>query len=96
MLAVSATHALAQASDLIGTWTTETTILLKSGGEIVEAPRKLSVVIEDVDGKFVRGYRTWQAKAPVKPGYVGDIVLSEAREPFIGTVTADGKSIHLV
>jgi len=88
--------ALAQESSLVGTWTAETKILLESEGALIEAPRQLSFVIEDVDGQFVRGYRTWKAQVENQPGYVGNTPLEEAREPFIGTVSADGKSIRLV
>ena len=95
-IAASATPSLAQQSDLVGTWTTETTILLETEGEIVEAPRMMSFVVEEVDGQLVRGYRTWEAEAANQPGYVGDTPLNEAREPFIGSVTSDGKTIHLV
>ena len=96
LLSLGGAEALAQQSDLVGTWTTETTVLLESEDKIVEAPREMSFVIEDVHGQFVRGYRTWKAKAEHQPGYVGDTALEEAREPFIGTVTSDGKSLRLV
>jgi len=96
-LAVSAAPSLAQNSDLVGTWTTKTKVLLETeGGKIVEAPREMSFVIEKVNGQLVRGYRTWMAKIPNQPGYVGETPLKEAREPFIGSVTSDGKSIRLV
>jgi hypothetical protein len=96
-LAVSSLQSLAQGSDLVGTWTTEATILLETqGGEIVEAPREMSIVIEEVDGQLVRGYRTWMAEAANQPGYVEETPLNEAREPFIGSVTSDGKTIRLV
>jgi len=96
-LAVSAVPSLAQQSDLVGTWRTETTVLLETEGDkIVEAPREMSFVIEEVNGQLVRGYRTWMAEAANQPGYVENVPLNEAREPFIGSVTSDGKTIHLV
>ena len=95
-LALGVGQVLAQQSDLVGTWTTETTILLETDGKIVEAPRELTFVIEEVHGQLVRGYRTWEAEAANQPGYVGNVPLNEAREPFIGSVTSDGKTIHLV
>ena len=96
-LAVSAAPALAQKSDLIGTWTAKTTVLLETeGNKVVEAPREITFIIETVDGQLIRGYRRWMAKTPNQPGYVGETALHEAREPFIGSITSDGKHFRLV
>ena len=94
-LTLCATQASAEQSDLVGTWTTETTILLESEGKLIEAPRRHTFVIEEVDGQLVRGYRTWAGQAD-EPGYVGDVPQNEAREPFIGTLSSDGQTLYLV
>jgi hypothetical protein len=94
-IAVPASPSMAQSSDLVGTWTAETTIILESEGEIVEVPRVLSIVIESVHGTVVQGARTWKAKTG-NPGYVAEQSVLEAFEPFIGAVSSDGKTLRLV
>ncbi|MCP4381628.1 MAG: hypothetical protein GY798_09475 [Hyphomicrobiales bacterium] len=94
-IAVSASASMAQTSDLVGTWTAETTIILESDDEIVEVPRVLSIVIESVHGSVVQGARTWKAETD-NPGYVEEESVLEASEPFIGALSADGKTLRLV
>ena len=91
---------LAQQSDLLGSWTAEATTLLEAEEKLTETPRELTfvhtLVIEAVDGQLVSGYRTWERQTDLPPGYIGDVPLNVAREPFIGTVSSDGKTIRLV
>lgn len=82
--------------DLAGTWVGETVIMLESEGEIVAAPRIHTIVIEEVDGNLVHGFRTWRSPEDQDPGYVGEIATTDASEPFIGSLSADGDRLHLV
>jgi hypothetical protein len=93
-VAVSASALSAQTSDLVGSWTAETTIILESDDEIVEVPRTLTIVIESVHGSVVQGTRTWKAVTP-NPGYVEDESVLDASEPFIGALSSDGKTLRL-
>lgn len=84
-------------ADLVGTWRADTIVLLESEGELVEAEREFSFVIESISGSLVRGFRTWKATDPAEQtGYVGDDKVTEAQEPFIGVLSSDGKTIHMV
>lgn len=82
--------------DLTGTWVGETVIILESQGQIVAAPRIHTIVIEEVDGNLVQGFRTWRSPEDEDPGYVGDVATTDASEPFIGSLSADGDALHLV
>ena len=95
-LAISVSASGAQTSDLIGTWTAETTVILESDNdEIVEVPRSLTVEIESVNGFVVQGSRRWNASTD-DPGYVEDDAVLRASEPFIGALSSDGKTLRLV
>ncbi|MEM1130641.1 MAG: hypothetical protein AAGH83_08980 [Pseudomonadota bacterium] len=84
------------ACDLVGTWVGATTILLMSEGQIVEAPRIHTIVIEEVSGNLIKGFRTWRSPTDDDPGYVGDLPTTDAMEPFFGSISADGDGLHLV
>lgn len=98
VLTLSATQGTSQTqSDLAGAWNAKTTILLVVDGEPLEAEREFSFVIENVNGSLVRGHRAWTATTPPDQiGYVGENAVTEAREPFIGVISADGRTIHMV
>lgn len=95
LIAFSSAKSTAQSSDLIGTWTGEAIIALESEGEIKEVPRTLSIVIDEVNGSLVQGYRTWAAKTD-DPGYVLNQEVLQAKEPFLGAISTDGVTLHLV
>lgn len=82
--------------DLVGAWVGETIIALQSEGEIVEAPRVHTIIIEEVSGNIVKGYRTWRSPDDDDPGYVGDQATTAASEPFIGALSSDGDDLRLV
>lgn len=94
-VAVCAAPAVAQTSDLVATWTAEITIALESKEKIVEVNREWVFVIEEIDGSLVRGYHAWKAESD-DPGYVEDESVLAASEPFLGAVSSDGKTLHLV
>ncbi len=85
----------AQHADFVGRWSGELTVLLEVDDEIVQVPRIMNVVIEQVDGNLVRGYRHWQAVDDV-PGNVDGVNVLDAREPFIGAIDSDGVTLRLV
>jgi hypothetical protein len=87
--------ALAQPPDFVGRWSAEITIILESQGQIVEVNRDWVFVIERVDGGHVRGYHAWRAKSD-DPGYVEDVSVLAASEPFLGVVSSNGKTLLLV
>lgn len=90
-----AAPAVAQTSDLAGTWTAEITIALESEEEIVEVQREWVFVIEEIDGSLVSGYHAWKAESD-DPGYVENQSVLAASEPFLGAVSSDGKTLRLV
>ncbi|MEM7024228.1 MAG: hypothetical protein AAF637_16815 [Pseudomonadota bacterium] len=92
-LGVGVSHA--QQSEFLGTWSAEIEILLVADGEVAEVPRVMSIVVEEVDGSHVRGYRQWEALTDV-PGNVGGESTLIAAEPFIGAIDSDGVTLHLV
>lgn len=83
-------------SNLVGTWTGETTILLDTGEKVIEAPRTQSIVITGVKDNLIRGYRTWTALQNNQKGFVGSVPEDSAREPFIGIIQSNGKTIRMV
>ncbi|MEM0906802.1 MAG: hypothetical protein AAGJ94_05515 [Pseudomonadota bacterium] len=96
-LGVSGPTLAQDTADLAGTWTAKTNVLLISDGKVVEAEREYSFVIERVSGALIQGYRAWEAISPPDQiGYVGEEQLTQAREPFIGVVSADNETIHMV
>ncbi|MEM7025645.1 MAG: hypothetical protein AAF637_24150 [Pseudomonadota bacterium] len=82
--------------DLVGAWVGETIIALQSEGTIVEAPRIHTIVIEEVKGNLIRGFRTWRSPEDKDPGYVGNQPTTDASEPFIGALSSDGDALRLV
>ncbi|WP_421724624.1 hypothetical protein [Bauldia sp.] len=95
LFAAITSASMAQASDLIGTWTAETSVILELDDEIVEAPRIFTIVIESVNGQIVRGTKSWKAGSD-DPGYIDDESVFEATEPVIGALSGDGKTLRLV
>ncbi|MCP4328628.1 MAG: hypothetical protein GY791_09365 [Alphaproteobacteria bacterium] len=55
----------------------------------------MSMVIENVDGPLLLGYRTWQAITD-DPGNVAGVDVLSAREPFIGAIDSDGVTLRFV
>ncbi len=96
MFAICSSGASAQTPDLVGTWTGNAVVALETENGIVETPRILSIVVEEMHGNQLRGYRTWKSTEGVDPGYVGDQPTTGASEPFIGTVSSDGDTLRLV
>ena len=64
-LLAAAMPAGAQYADFVERWSGKLTVLLEIDDEIVQVPQTMSVVIEQVDGNLVRGYRHWQAVTDV-------------------------------
>jgi hypothetical protein len=95
-VAISASTSSAQTSDLVGTWTAEATVVMESDDdEIIEVPNTFTIVIESVNGFVVQGTRTWKAVND-DAGFVDEDAVLQATEPFIGALSSDGKTLHLV
>lgn len=97
-LAVSSAQALAQGADLVGTWVGKVEARVVGPDENIRkgVREEASVVIEEVDGRFVRAYKTWKAKNESEAGYIEDVEAVQAKEPMLGVISADGKTIDFV
>jgi hypothetical protein len=94
-LALSSATLHAQESSLLGTWSGEVEALLEVDGSITKGQRLMTLVIDEVDGSHIRGYRHWQS-LDTKPGNVAGNPTLDASEPFIGALASDGVTLRLV
>ena len=94
-IAFLAAPAIAEDNSILGTWSAETEIMLELNGDVIRAPREISITVESVDGNFVQGTRSWKALDQTPGDVAGDRVLT-ATEPFIGAKDTDGMTYRLV
>jgi hypothetical protein len=94
-LGLAVQQARAQDHGLVGSWSGEIEFQLVVDGKVVVAPRIWTIVIEEVDGRNVRGYNHWRAQTDV-PGYVEEEKVLEANEPLIGSLDTDDVTVRMV
>lgn len=95
LLAAITTQSHADDADFVGTWTGDITTLVELDGEVVNAPRHYTIVIESAGPGLVRGVKHWTSKDGT-PGDVAGSEVVEADEPLIGAVDADDPVLRLV
>lgn len=94
-VALVSSQMAAKTSDIVGTWSAETEILLELDDEIVKVPRVMTGVIDKVDGALFYGRRMWKART-ADPGNVAGTEVLSATEPFIGAIDSDGVTLRIV
>ena len=95
-LILFAASASAEQASVLGTWKSDrVSVLRTSDGKVVPSASEVTLVFEAQNEQLIQGYKHWR-DLNNQTGNVAGKEVRQAKEPFIGSVSANGRIVRMV